>query len=75
MPVVHVYTAEGWLSPERKRRMIEGVTRAVVEAEGLEQVRELTYVLVHEVPDGGWGHRGEQIRREVYEPLRPPEPQ
>lgn len=33
MPVVHIYTAEGWISPARKKLMIEKVTEAVVAAE------------------------------------------
>lgn len=67
MPVAHIYTAEGWLSPERKKLMIEKVTDAIVEAEGLPAVRELTYVLVSEVPDGGWGFKGRQQRRADYQ--------
>ena len=58
MPVVHIYTAEGWLSPARKKLMAEKVTDAVVAAEGVPAVREMTYVLIHEVPDGGWSFRG-----------------
>ena len=53
MPVVHVYTAENWLSAARKKLMIEKITEAVVEAEGLPRVREMTYVLIHDVTDGG----------------------
>jgi phenylpyruvate tautomerase PptA (4-oxalocrotonate tautomerase family) len=74
MPVVHVYTAEGWLSPARKKLMIEKVTAAVVEAEGLPEVREMTYVLVQEVPDGGWGYRGKAWVKEEFEGRKPPEP-
>ena len=55
MPVVHIYTAEGWVSPRRKQMMIEKVTDAVVAAEGREEVRAMTYVLVHDVGDGGGG--------------------
>jgi 4-oxalocrotonate tautomerase len=58
MPVVHVYVPEGWVSPKRKKIMIEKVTDAVVEAEGVPATREMTYVLVHEVQDGGWGFQG-----------------
>jgi phenylpyruvate tautomerase PptA (4-oxalocrotonate tautomerase family) len=29
-----------------------------VEAEGVPATREMTYVLVHEVQDGGWGFQG-----------------
>lgn len=54
MPVIHIYTAEGWLSPARKKLMVEKVTDAVDEAEGIPAVREMTRVPVHEVSDGGW---------------------
>jgi phenylpyruvate tautomerase PptA (4-oxalocrotonate tautomerase family) len=36
MPIIHVYSTEGWLSPERKKLMIDKITDAVVEAEGQE---------------------------------------
>jgi 4-oxalocrotonate tautomerase family enzyme len=71
MPVAHIYTAEGWLTPARKKLMIEKVTDALAEAEGLPAVKELTYVLIHEVQDGGWGYKGRQQRRADYESLAP----
>jgi 4-oxalocrotonate tautomerase len=74
MPVVHVYTTEGWVSPKRKKLMVEKITDAVVEAEGREEVRKLTYVLVHDVPEGGWGWQGKVIGRKDFEPLIPPDP-
>jgi 4-oxalocrotonate tautomerase len=74
MPVVHIYTAEGWLSPARKRLMIEQVTAAVVAAEGFPAARDLTYVLVHDVADGGWGFKGHQHRRAEYAAMAPAEP-
>jgi 4-oxalocrotonate tautomerase family enzyme len=66
VPVIHIYTPEGFVSPARKRRMIENVTRAAVEAEGL-PTTDRTYVLVHEVPDGGWGWQGEPVTRSDFE--------
>jgi phenylpyruvate tautomerase PptA (4-oxalocrotonate tautomerase family) len=74
MPVAHIYSAQGWLTPARKKLMIEKVTAAIVEAEGLPGVRELTYVLIHDVPDGGWGHAGTQHVRADYQRLAPPDP-
>ena len=52
MPVIHIYTPERFFSPARKLLLIEKVTQAAVEAEGV-PTTDLTYVLVHEVPDGG----------------------
>jgi 4-oxalocrotonate tautomerase family enzyme len=74
MPVIHVYAAEGFLSPVRKRRMIESLTRAAVEAEGL-PTTERTYVLIHEIPDGGWGYRGKQETKRDFAHLLPPDPE
>ena len=73
MPVIHVYTAEGFLSPARKRLMVERLTAAAVEAEGL-PTRDRTYVLIHEVPDGGWGYQGEVATQQDFARLLPPDP-
>jgi 4-oxalocrotonate tautomerase family enzyme len=73
MPVIHIYTPEGFVSPARKRLMIEKVTQAAVEAEGL-PTTDRTYVLVHEVPDGGWGWQGEPISQADFEHHLPADP-
>ena len=54
MPIIHVYSTEGWLSPAPKRLMIDKIADAVVEAERVQVVRQITAVLIHELPDGGW---------------------
>jgi phenylpyruvate tautomerase PptA (4-oxalocrotonate tautomerase family) len=74
MPIVHIYTAEGWVSPARKKLMVENVTRAIVEAEGVPKTREMTYVLVHEVPDGGWGYQGVVLTKQNFAAHVPPDP-
>ena len=73
MPVIHVYTAEGFLSPARKRLMVERLTTAAVEAEGL-PTRDRTHVLIHEVPDGGWGYQGGVATQRDFAHLLPPDP-
>jgi phenylpyruvate tautomerase PptA (4-oxalocrotonate tautomerase family) len=73
MPVIHVYTAEGFLSPARKKLMIENITRAAVAAEGL-PTTDRTYVLIHDVPDGGWGWQGEPVTYEEFAPVLPADP-
>ena len=73
MPVIHIYTAQGFLSPARKKLMIEKVTRAAVEAEGLPTTNR-TYVLIHDVPDGGWGWQGEPVTYEQFVPVLPADP-
>jgi len=75
MPIVHIYTTEGWVSPARKQLMIEKVTDAVVEAEGLPQVRDMTYVVIHDVPDGGWGFQGRVYRKKDFEKFIPADPE
>ena len=74
MPVIHIFTPEGFVSAARKRRMIENVTKAAVEAEGL-PTTDRTYVLVHDVPDGGWGWQGEPITRDHFEEFLPEDPE
>ena len=75
MPVVHIYVPEGWVSPKRKKLMIEKVTDAVVEAEGVPMTRDMTYVLVQEVGDGGWGFKGSQYDIEKMKPYIPEDPE
>jgi 4-oxalocrotonate tautomerase len=73
MPVIHIYTPEGFVSPARKRLLVERVTAAAVEAEGL-PTTDLTYVLVHDVPDAGWGWQGKVITRDDFSAVLPADP-
>jgi phenylpyruvate tautomerase PptA (4-oxalocrotonate tautomerase family) len=73
MPVIHIYTPEGFVSPARKRLLVERVTAAAVEAEGL-PTTDLTYVLVHDVPDAGWGWQGNVITRADFAAVLPDDP-
>jgi 4-oxalocrotonate tautomerase len=52
---------EGALTQDQKRRMIEKITDVVVEVEGIPAVRNGTTVLISEIPDGGWGSRGQAL--------------
>jgi 4-oxalocrotonate tautomerase len=63
MPLVNIRVPEGSLSEEKKSRMIELVTDAVVEAEGYgDAVRPITWVIIEEVKDGNWGAAGRPVR-------------
>ena len=65
MPLVHVTVPEGSLSDARKKLMVEKVTEAALEAEGLpnnERTRLLTWVIINEVKDGNWGAGGGVVR-------------
>jgi 4-oxalocrotonate tautomerase family enzyme len=65
MPLVHVTVPEGSLSDARKQLMVEKVTAATLEAEGLpdnERTRMLTWVIINEVKEGNWGAGGGVVR-------------
>jgi len=65
MPLVHVTVPEGSLSDARKKLMVEKITEAALEAEGLpnnERTRLLTWVIINEVKDGNWGAGGGVVR-------------
>ena len=65
MPLVNIRVPEGSLSQEKKERMIELVTDAVVEAEGYgDAVRPITWVIIDEVKEGSWGAAGRAVRLE-----------
>ena len=65
MPLVNIRVPEGSLSQEKKERMIELVTDAVVEAEGYgDAVRPITWVIIDEVKEGSWGAAGQAVRLE-----------
>ena len=65
MPLINITVPEGSLSQDKKERMIELVTDAVVEAEGLgDAVRPITWVIINEIKDGSWGAAGEAVRLE-----------
>ena len=54
--------------------MIEKVTQAAVEAEGL-PTAGMTDVVVHDVADGGWGWQGAPITWAEFEPHLPADPE
>ena len=65
MPLVNIRVPEGSLSQEKKERMIELVTDAVIEAEGYgDAVRPITWVIIDEVKEGSWGAAGQAVRLE-----------
>jgi 4-oxalocrotonate tautomerase len=60
MPIIHIHVAEGVLTREQKRDVVERTTQAAVEAEGV-PVTDKTWVLIHEIANGGWGEKGQVI--------------
>lgn len=70
MPLVNIRVPAGSLSQRKKERMIELVTDAVVEAEGVgDAVRPITWVIIDEVADGSWGASGRAVRLEDLKKL------
>ena len=61
MPIVTIQVPAGALGADQKAAMIKGVTDAVVAAEGIPAVRPATFVLIEEVPEGGWGIAGRAL--------------
>lgn len=61
MPLVRISVPAGTLDDVKKTLMIAKVTDAVIEAEGVPGARQFTWVLIDEVPDGGWGMAGRTV--------------
>jgi 4-oxalocrotonate tautomerase len=65
VPLVNIRVPEGSLSQEKKDKMIELVTDAVIEAEGYgDAVRPITWVIIEEIKDGNWGAAGRAVTLE-----------
>lgn len=55
MPIVNLKVL-GTLTDEQKRELVARFTRDLQEVAG--KPPEYTYVVIEEVPDTNWGHRG-----------------
>jgi 4-oxalocrotonate tautomerase len=62
MPVAKVYVPEGTLTLEQRRAIVKGI-HDVINSVEKRPPNGQTYVLINEVPNGGWGNAGT-----VYEP-------
>ncbi len=60
MPLVDIELIEGVFSKQQKQEMIHKITDAMVAIEG-EAMRGVTWVRVHEVPDGNWAIGGRPV--------------
>ncbi len=60
MPLITVNVIENVFSKEQKAQMIEKLTDALVEIEG-ENMRQVTWVKIEEVPEGQWGIGGAPV--------------
>lgn len=57
MPLVSFKAIEGVITPEQKRELITKLTDAVASVYG-EGIRQVTWVVIEDVPSGEWGIAG-----------------
>lgn len=57
MPLINFKAIEGVLAPEQKRELIEKLTDATAAVYG-EGIRQVTWVVIEDVPSGAWGIAG-----------------
>lgn len=69
MPFAQIKVIEGVFSEDEKRRMIEGVTEAIVAVDG-EALRGKTMVILEEVRSGDWGIGGRLMTTEAVKEMR-----
>ena len=60
MPLIEVSVIRDVFTPEQKREIIGRLTDAMVEIEG-ENMRPVTWCVVHEVASGDWGIGGNAL--------------
>jgi phenylpyruvate tautomerase PptA (4-oxalocrotonate tautomerase family) len=57
MPVAKVYVPEGTLTLDQRRALVKGIHDVIERVEKLPP-QGTTYVLINEIPSGGWANRG-----------------
>lgn len=60
MPLINVKVIEGVFDADQKRRIVQGLTDAMVAVEG-ENMRPVTWCVVEEVASGDWGIAGQPL--------------
>lgn len=63
MPLINVKVIEGVFGAEEKRRIVEGLTEAMVSIEG-EHMRQVTWCVIDEVRSGDWAIGGRSLTTE-----------
>lgn len=69
MPLVTINLIENVFSAEQKAEMIEKITNTMVEIEG-ENMRQVTWVKIEEVPEGQWGIGGNALTAAMVHQLQ-----
>ena len=57
MPIAKVYVPQGTLSPEQRREIVKGIHDVINTVEKRPPAAP-TYVMIQEIPAGGWGNAG-----------------
>jgi 4-oxalocrotonate tautomerase len=60
MPIVNFKAIEGVITSEQKRELITKLTDAVASVYG-EGIRQVTWVVIEDVPSGEWGIAGKPV--------------
>lgn len=68
MPLAQLKGLSGFLNAEQKTELIRKVTDAIVSVEG-EGLRSVTWVIIEEVPSGGWGVGGTPVTTEALKKM------
>ncbi len=68
MPLINVRLIEGVFTPEQKQQIQERLTEAMVSIEG-ENMRQVTTVIVDEVPSGQWAIGGKSLTTQAVKAL------
>jgi 4-oxalocrotonate tautomerase len=61
VPVAKIYVPAGTLTPEQRREIVKGIHDVINGVEKRPSAAQ-TYVLLNEVPPGGWGSAGDVYR-------------
>ena len=69
MPLVTINLIENVFSAEEKAEMIKKITDTMVEIEG-ENMRQVTWVKIEEVPEGQWGIGGQALTAAMVHQLQ-----
>ena len=60
MPIAKVFVPEGVLTPQQRREIARGIHEVILTVER-RPLDSPTYVLINEVPAGGWAYKGKVI--------------
>jgi 4-oxalocrotonate tautomerase len=60
MPLINVKLIEGVFNEAQKKKMVTGLTDAMVAVEG-ESMRQVTWVVIEEVKSGNWALGGKPL--------------